>query len=180
MRHIPLRQQIVLSLFLTCLIQALTACGGGGFIKSFRVALASSGPLVNALATSGAIPQNRVTAIIADFDAGAACGLALQQDFSVIPKDDADHTAEKLAASTKAFKCFRVVVERQNFATHPRLQQVANIADGILASLVVFYSDSGADRAMAAPNATITAKNEKDLERQMESQMKALEEAMKP
>lgn len=159
------------------------ACGSSNVIRSFRLALAASGPLVNALAASGAIPQSRVTAIIADFDAGAQCGLTLQDDFAAIPKEAPDARARKLAAAQKAFTCFRAIINRQNFAAHPRLQQVANIADGVLASLVVFYSsggamDAGSSAAMSA--ATISAKTERDLERQMEAQMKALELAMQP
>lgn len=157
--------------------------GSSNLIKSFRVALASSGPLVNALAASGAIPQNRVTAIIADFDAGAQCGFALQQDFAAIDKELTSEQQRplKLSAATRAFKCFRTVLERQSFAAHPRLQQVANIADGILASLVIFYSDGTGDAVSPARSAaTISARTEGDLERQMESQMKALSEAMKP
>lgn len=159
------------------------ACGSSNVIRSFRLALAASGPLVNALAASGAIPESRVTPIIADFDAGAQCGLTLQDEFAVIPKEASDARARKFAASQKAFTCFRVVINRQNFAAHPRLQQVANIADGVLASLVVFYSSGGAmdgTGSQAAIAATISAQTERDLERQMEAQMKALERLMQP
>jgi hypothetical protein len=155
------------------------ACGTGNVIKSFRLAIASSGPLVNSLVAAGAIPQDRASAIIADFDAGAACGLTLQEDFAAIAKDATDARARKLAASQKAFNCFRVVLNRQNFAAHPRLQQVANIADGILASLVVFYSAGSVGDATLPTTATISAKNEADLMRQMELQVQALEKAMR-
>ena len=182
MRHIPLRNKIVLSLFLCFVIEASTACGGSSAIKSFRIALASAGPLVSSLAASGAIPESRTTAIIADFDAGARCGFTLQEDFDAIPKEATDARARKLAASQKSFQCFRVIIDRQNFAAHPRLQQVAGIADGVLASLVIFYSDGAADSgaSSAAMKATIVAKTETDLERQMSAQMKALERLMQP
>lgn len=168
------------TLALSLIIALSYACpfGGGSVIKSFRLAIAASGPLVQSLVDAGAIPQNRAAAIIADFDAGAQCGLVLQQDFAAIPKDAANSRALKLAASQKAFSCFRVILNRQNFAAHPRLQQAANIADGILASLVIFYSDSPSMEVSAV--ATITAKDEKDLLRQMESQVEALERAMRP
>jgi hypothetical protein len=136
---------------------------------------------------SGAIPESKASTIIADFDAGAQCGLTLQEEFAAIPKDAPDARAQKLTASTKGFKCFRAVIERRNFAAHPRLQQIANIADGVLASLVIFYSDGKSASAVSASSvsgaaaaATISAKTEADLERQMEAQMKALELAMKP
>lgn len=154
---------------------------GSNVIKSFRLAIAASGPLVQSLVDAGAIEPNRAAAIIADFDAGAQCGLTLQNDFAAIPKDAANSRALKFAASQRAFTCFRVVIDRQNFAAHPRLQQAANIANGILASLVIFYSDGSTARVSDLTSvATITAKDEKDLMRQMESQVEALERAMRP
>lgn len=162
---------------------------GSNVIKTFRLAIAASGPLVNSLVAAGAIPENRATAIIADFDAGAQCGLTLQNDFAAIPEDATNPRSLKLAASQKAFTCFRAIINRQNFAAHPRLQQAANIADGILASLVIFYSDASpadsaegraTDLAKAKTVATITAKDEKDLMRQMELQVETLERAMRP
>lgn len=176
-------QRRLLPLLLLAAISYGCPIGGGNVIKSFRLAIAASGPLVNSLVAAGAIPQNRATAIIADFDTGAQCGLTLQNDFAAIPQGATNARALKLAASQKAFTCFRAIASRQNFAAHPRLQQVANIADGILASLVVFYSDSGAStslRAEISNTTTITAKDEKDLMREMEKQVKALEKAMRP
>lgn len=189
-----MKQRSKLSAIALTLILSVS-CGGNTALKSFRLALAASGPLVSSLVSSGAVDQSRAGAIIADFDAGAQCGVTLQNDFAAIPKDASDARAQKLTASTKAFKCFRAVLDRQNFAAHPRLQQIANIADGVLASLVIFYSDGptmaaavkseGTISALsvfaeARPAATISATNEADLERQMEAQMKALELAMKP
>lgn len=158
------------------------ACGSSGAIKSFRLALAASGPLVNALAQSGAIPQSKVTAIIADFDAGAACALTLQSDFDTINRDllPREITSQKFAAASKALKCFREIINHQNFASHARIQQAANIAEGILASLVVFYSDTKADRAQAEGAVTVNAKSEKDLERQLEAQVEVLKRSLRP
>ncbi len=176
------RRQRLIPLLLIALFAYGCPFGGSNVIRSFRLAIAASGPLVNALVAAGAIPENRATAIIADFDAAAQCGLTLQDDFAAIAKDATDARARKLAASQKAFNCFRVILNRQNFAVHPRLQQVANIADGILASLVVFYSSGtpGIAAASLPTTATIAAKDEKDLLRQMELQVEALEKAMKP
>lgn len=163
------------------LVILLAACGKG-LITSFRIALASSAPLVNSLVASGAIPREKAAAVIADFDAGAVCGQTLQADFAAISKDlPADQKkALKLTASTKAFRCFRVVIDRQNFALHPRLQQAANIADGILASLVLFYGGGPAAPSDAARAATVHALSEESMERQVKAQVKALEAAMKP
>lgn len=177
-----MRRQSRLSVTALATVILLAACGNG-IIPSFRIALASSTPLVNSLVASGAIPQEKAAAVIADFGAGATCGQTLQSDFAAISKDlpASEKKTLKLTASTKAFRCFRVVIDRQNFAIHPRLQQVANIADGILASLVLFYSDAGSSPPSAAVSvATISAVDENDLARQLKPQVKALEHAMKP
>lgn len=158
------------------------ACGSSSAIKSFRLALAASGPLVNSLAASGAIPQNKVTAIIADFDAGASCALTLQSAFAAIPKDipEREQTSQKLNASVNALRCWRAIINRQNFAANIRIQQAADIAEGILASLVVFYSEPGDIRASAVSDASVTARDEKDLERQLKVRVEALKKAMEP
>lgn len=159
----------------------LATCGGGSLLKSFRVALASSGPLVNSLVSAGAIPQDKATVIIADFDASAACGLTLQNDFAAIPKDlsEREIRSRKLNASVNGLRCFRTIINRQNFAANKRVQDVANIAEGILASLVVFYSEPGEMRASDSVSVT-RARDEKELEEQLKVQIKALERAMKP
>lgn len=179
-----MRRRILLKLASLALIATLAyGCPfsqGSNVIKTFRLAIAASSPLVNSLVSAGAIPQNRATAIIADFDAGAQCGLTLQNDFAAIPKDAVNDRSLKLAASQKAFTCFRAIINRQNFAAHPRLQQAANIADGILASLVIFYSDATPMADALPTTATIAAKDEKDLMRQMELQVETLERAMRP
>lgn len=158
----------------------ITSCGSSA-LKSFRVALASSSPLVNSLVSAGAIPQTKATAIIADFDAGAQCGLTLQNDFAAIPSDlsDREKKSRKLNASVTALRCFRAVIDRRNFASHPKVQNAANIAEGILASLVVFYSEPGEMRASDV-NASVTAVDEKALERELKRQVDALKQAMQP
>lgn len=175
MRLARRRTAILLTLLITI------NCGGGSLLKSFRIALASSAPLVNSLVSAGAIPENKAGAIIADFDAGAACGLALQNEFAIIPKDlvEREIRSRKLNASVNALRCFRVIIQRQNFAMNKRVQDIANIAEGILASMVVFYSDSGEMRA-STESRTTEARNEKELEQQLEAQVEALKKAMKP
>lgn len=162
------------SLALVAVLVIQLACGGGDLIKSFRVALAASGPLVNSLVASGAIPQSRATAILRDFDDGAACAQSLQNAFKLIPKGDPDETSRKLTASSNALQCFRVIINRQNFAAHPRIQQAADIAEAVLASLVAFYSGSNMGAAGAAP------KSEDDLEKELKQKVKDLEQALKP
>lgn len=166
------QSKTLLALSLTLIL--LSSCGGNSLLKSFRVALASSGPLVNSLVAAGAIPQSKATAIIADFDAGAACGLALQNDFAA-----AQSRADKLAASQRALTCFRTIINRQNFASHPKVQNAANIAEGILNSLVIFYSDSGST-ADGPRRASVKRESEKAFEDRMEAQVEALKAALKP
>jgi len=150
-------------------------------IRSFRVALVASGPLVNSLVASGAITGTQATKIIADFSDGAACADVLQSAFAAIPKDDPDAKAKKLTASVNGLRCFRVIIDRQNFATNPRIQNAANIAEGILASLVVFYSEPGAMRASAeATRRAVTANDEKELERKLKLQVDELKAALRP
>lgn len=168
-QHLKVKNQVVLSLLFTVVLEA--GCGGSSLLKSFRIALASSAPLVNSLVASGAIPQSKATAIIADFDAGAECGQDLQSAFSA-----AQTRSDKWAASVKGLACFRAIVQRQNFAANPRIQTAANIAEGILNTLVIFYSDSS-DTADGPRRAPVS---EKTLEARLESQVEALKEAMKP
>lgn len=181
-----LRRKRLLTL---ALITAITytgygfACGSSSAIRSFRAALAASGPLVNSLAASGAIPQNRATAIISDFDAGAQCALTLQNAFAAIPDGatDREKTTQKLNASIGALRCWRAIIDHQNFAVNARIKQAADIAEGILASMVVFYSEPGEIRASVEREATVTAaRDEKELERQLKQQVEALKAAMKP
>ena len=168
----------------TALVVALSlfaqACGSN-VIRSFRVALVASAPLVNSLVSSGTITQTQATKIIADFGDGAACADTLESAFAAIPKDDPDVKAKKLTASVNGLRCFRVIISRQNFAANSRIQNVANIAEGILASLVVFYSEPGPMRASAeATRRAVTANDEKELERKLKLQVDELKAAMKP
>ncbi len=166
-RLIPRRHLLPLLLSI-----AILNCGGSTLLKSFRIALASSSPLVNSLVASGAIPNTKATAIIADFDAGAQCGLTLQNDFNAA----GESRSAKFAASSKALTCFRVIINRQNFAAHPRIQQAANIAEGILNSLVIFYSDTPS----SDPTAARAPISEEAFEKRVEAQIKALKESLKP
>lgn len=163
------------------LVAVLLACGASDAIKSFRVALASSTPLVNSLVSTGAIKQSQATAIISDFDSGTACALTMQTAFTA-SKDlqGRERTTARLNASVEGLKCFRAISARRNFDTHPRVRQAADIAEGILASLVVFYSDDGPMRASAEGVATVrTAPDEKELERRLKQQVDLLKDALK-
>lgn len=153
------------------------SCGGGTLLRSFRVALASSGPLVSSLAASGAIPNGKMSAIITDFDAGAQCGLTLQNQFSAIPStlSVSEQRSRKLQASQSALQCFRAIINHQNFAVNSRIQTVANIAEGILASLVAFYSESSGD-----PTSAVAGLSEDEFEKRLSKRVDELKAAMKP
>ena len=170
------RKLLVILVLLT-----LASCGGGTILQPFRVALASSGPMVTALADSGAFPSAKASAIIADFNDGAQCGLAVESAFNSITDDlpEQDKTRLKLNASVTGLRCFKAVVDRQNFAAHPRVRQVAAIAEGVLASLVVFYSEPGEMRASTVPG-TNAPRSEKELEAQLKKQVDDLKRAVKP
>ena len=158
----------------------LQGCGGS-LLGSLRAALAASTPLVNSLVASGAISQSKATVIVKDFTDGSNCAIGIQTDFKLIASDDPEKKLKKLNAAVKGMRCFRVIMDRQNFAAHPKVQTAANIADGIFSSLVVFYSDSGEMRADAsrAPG-TVSAADEKELERKLKAEIDRLEAAMKP
>jgi hypothetical protein len=158
----------------------LTGCGGSNVIKSFRLALAASGPLVSSLVNSGAIPQSKASAILQDFSDGAACADTLQSDFKLVAKDDPDARRKKLTASVTAMRCFRVIIGRQNFAAHPKVKTASEIADGILASLVIFYSETGEMRAEVGRDVPVSSRDEKAFEQELELKVKQLELAMKP
>lgn len=170
-RRLSLRKQVICSLLITIVLES--GCGGSTLLKSFRVALAASSPLVNSLVSAGVIPQAKATAIITDFNDGAGCGLALQQSFEAAKGLPVSQQKQaKFQASSTALSCFRVIINRQNFAASKRVQDVANIAEGILASLVIFYQPSSTESASAL--------SEKEFERQMEAKVKELERLMKP
>lgn len=171
------RKLIALSLSSVLLF---TACGGT-LLGSLKAALAASTPLVNSLVASGAIPEAKATVIIKDFNDGANCAIGIQNDFKLIASDDPQKKLKKLNASVKGMRCFRVIMDRQNFAAHPKVQTAANIADGIFASLVVFYSEGGTMVADGSRSpGTVSAADEKELERKLKIEVERLERAMKP
>lgn len=149
---------------------AQTACGGGSLV-TFRLALASSGPLVSSLVASGALKQEQAGPIIADFTDGAGIALALQTDFKACDKD----RPCKLRAAQKAETGFRTIIDRHHFAANARINQIADIADGILASLVIFYGGGSTSTAMAVqPNLT-----DEQIEAQVKPDIEKLKQLMK-
>lgn len=162
------------------LVVLLAACSNGA-LTSFRIGIAASRPLANSLVAAGAISQELADKVVRDFDDGAQCGAALQTAFNAaksLPKEE--QRRAKFTASQTAFTCFRTIVQRNNFAQHKRFQDAANIAEGILASLVIFYSDSSTMKAELPVQPRFTASSEKELMKKMKAEMKVLEEAMKP
>lgn len=180
----PLRKQIVLSLLLTIVLKA-SGCGAADLFKGFQVALQSSRPLVTSLVSSGVLNQTQADAIVTDFGEGAQCGVTAANAFAAIPGDlpANEKKARKFSASQTALQCFRVIVQRRNFASHPRIQNAADIADGILASLVIFYSSGAQRTAINARNTstrTVDATSEDELEERLRNRVKELKAALKP
>ena len=173
--RLSLNAVLVLSLF-------VASCGGSGrLLQGLRASLAASDPLVQSLVDTGAIQSTQATAISRDFADAVGCASDLQADFDLIQDKEPDAKSRKLNASVTAARCWKTIVERQNFAAHPRIQRVSAIADGIFAALVVFYSEPGTMRASAAAASTTSAPlNEKELERDLERRMKELKTAAKP
>ena len=159
----------------------LAACGAKELLQMFRGALAAYDPLVNSLVQSGTISPAFAGTLKTDFSDGVNCGDTLYTDFKAIPKEDPDAKRKKLSASVKGAKCFKVIVDRQNFAKTEKTKRVSEIAEGILASMVVFYSEPGEMRAdvSRSPRA-ISAADEKDLERKLKAEVEALKKAMEP
>lgn len=151
----------------------VTSCGGGDLIRTFRAALTASRPLVTSLVDAGAIGQSDAESIIQDFNDGAGCADTLATAFNSIAKTDPNARAKKFAASSEGLQCFRVIVQRRNFEKNPRVKKIANIADGILASLVGFYTTNTRPTAQAA-------RSEQDLEKDLKAQVEELRQAMKP
>lgn len=164
-----------------CLSILLAACVGG-FLDTFRLGIASSRPLAESLAAAGLIPKEKIDVIVADFDAGAQCGQTIRDDFRAIPKDLSKPEIKKLKfeASNKGLQCFEEIEVRHNFAIHPRIQKAANIAHGILASLVLFYGNGVSTRSAPTSPDVVYANSEGELQRKLKTKMGELEEAMKP
>lgn len=166
---------------LVLLIVFAAACGGTDLIRSFRVALAASGPLINSLVGSGVIKQSDATLITKDFSDGVTCADTLHVAFKAIAKDDPNAKSKKLNASVSGFRCFRLIVQRRNFEKHPKVKNAADIAEGILASLVVFYSEPGQIVASAESSTrVVSASDEKDLEAKLKRQIDELKAALEP
>jgi len=158
---------------------AMFACGGSNLFRTFRVALAASGPLINSLVASGALKPTDATLITQDFSDGVTCADDLQRGFAAIPKDDPNAKSAKLKVSVAGLRCFRAIAARHNFEKNPRVKNVADIADGILASLVVFYSEPG-EMVLSTRSRGPAPVDEKALEAKLKAQVKELEQSLKP
>lgn len=150
-------------------------------IRAFRAALEASPALTNSLVAAHIITQAQADMVTRDFKDGADVALQLDADFKAIPSNAPDKRARKLTASVKAERAWRAIIARHNFAINSRVQQAADIADGILSSLVVFYSESGPLVASANARATVTnARDEKELEKRLSEEVDRLKQALKP
>lgn len=161
------------------LVLALVACGSGEVLLSLKAALAASGPVVHSLVSAGAFSQAVGSRMITDFSDGTQCALDLNNDFKAIPVAAPNKKTRKLTAAVKGMRCWRVIVNRQNFARNQRVQNAANIVDGIFATLVVFYSEPGAMNASINRSSPMPV-DEKALEDDLHKQIDELKRALKP
>lgn len=162
-------RQRYLSLLLSVVIVSQVACGGGALV-AFRLTLASSGPLINSLVASGALPPSLANDVHKDFTDGVQVAVDLQAEFKAAGVD----RGKRLTAAQKAERAWKAIVDRHHFAANARLQQVAAIADGVLSSLVLYYS-SESQGVIAGP-----ALSDKQIERQLKPKVEALKQAMQP
>lgn len=159
----------------------LAACGAKELLHLFRATLAAYDPLVNSLVQSGTISPALAGTLKTDFGDGVKCGDTLYSDFKLISKEDPDAKRKKLNASVKGARCFKVIVDRQNFVKTEKTKRVSEIAEGILASMVIFYSEPGELRAdVSRSPGTVSAADEKELERKLKAEVDRLKQAMKP
>lgn len=163
----------VLAIALTLVF--LAGCGG----TTIQSVLNGSGPLLNFLVKNGKITQPQADALKQDFKDAGTCSETLDNTLDQIPKEDPEAKKRKLNAWVDAGKCWKVIVLRQNFAADPRVQNTANIIEGIFAAGIVFYSESGAMRA-SAEGAVSAQKDDKVLDADLDKRLKELKAAMKP
>jgi hypothetical protein len=163
---------------LLALALLLQGCGGSTVIKAFRAALESSQPLISSLVAAHVITDTQGAAAVQDFKDGADIALTLDANFKAA-KGQADEKALKLSASVTAMRGWRAIINRRNFQVSPRLTQAADIADGILSSLVVFYSESGPMKASAKSRATVlSVSDEKELQERLKVQVDQLKQVL--
>ena len=151
---------------------AITTAGcGTGLLTSFRIALASSGPLVDSLVAAGVIRQDQAAPIISDFSDAAQAAIVLQSDLKAAGTDK----ALKAAAVVKFAKAWREIYARGHFGVNPKIQRAADIAESIVESLELYYG------ARIQPAVHTTApRTDAQLEAQLKLQVKELQAAMKP
>lgn len=144
-------------------------------IRSLRAALAASKPLVDSLVAAGVIAQSIATAVIADFGSGADAVGRFSTALAGISSNDPDKLGKQLAAAQQLERDWRAIVLHGNFASHPRIQSAANIADGIFSALVIYFGGTplGAQRGAQAMS-------HKQVEKHLDQQVHALKLALQP
>ena len=150
------------------LILLFTSCG---LITSLKAALASAGPLVTVLARSGAINEANAQAILRDFSDGVTVAEELNANIKI-----ATTKGMKAAAALKAERKWIEIINRGDFGTNLKIQTAANIADGIFASIVLFYGGVPTSMAHVPPSAS--NKSDKDMKMSIEAQIDHLKRTL--
>lgn len=159
------------ALFIAPLLAAVLFVASCELLTSLRVALASAGPLVTSLANAGVFPKSKADAILQDFSDGVRVAEGLKANI-----DLADTKGQKIAAAQKAQREWLAIYARGNFGANPKIQTAANIADGIFASLVLYYGGVPVSMAHLPPGATPT--NDADFKRSIDQQIDQLKKAL--
>jgi hypothetical protein len=146
----------------------VTSCG---LITDLKIALASSGPLVSLLVSKGLLKQDKADAITKDFKDAVNVADVLDKATKT-----ATTTGQKLDAAQTAERAWVAIYKRGNFGSNQAIKTAADIADGIFASIVLFYGGQPASPSHV-PRAN-RPRTEKELADSIKAQTQALKRAL--
>lgn len=127
-------KRITVSIALISVIVFQIACAGiGVLVASFKGALAIAGPYIDSRVSDPV----RAAAIRKDFSDWADVAAVLGSDL-----DAATTGIQRIAAVDKAEHQTRVIYARGDFGANADILAVADIADGIMSSIVAYYKPS--------------------------------------
>jgi hypothetical protein len=155
------------------MVLLVTSCG---LITDLKIALASSGPLVNLLVSKNLITEDSAKAITQDFKDAVNAADVLDKATKT-----ATTTAQKLDAAQTAERAWVAIYKRGDFGDNAAIKTAADIADGIFASIVLFYggqpaSASHIPRSVRAPRTEAEREAQK---KQFADAIKAQTQALK-
>ncbi len=143
---------------------SVASCGAGNFAGQLRVILAASGPLIESLNLG-----ERKQLVVVNFTelAGDAA------DLSDAIKACGNSKPCKLDAVVVFKEAFDRIALRGTFSTHPKLQRVGDILDGLISSARIYYGERRPQVAGRVGQPVVT-------EADISEQLKQLKAAMQP